>query len=101
MVNQLLETHLLNNPSFPYCFVSRISVIRYRSLNTHTLVLQLEILLLYKLSGAMSNLLTTVLVEPSTVPGTEQAFNKCFQIMNEVIVTVMQKWEAEDTLWNK
>lgn len=50
----------------------------------------------------MSNLLTTVLLEPSTVPGTEQAFNKCFRIMNEVKVTAMQKWEAEeDTLWNK
>lgn len=50
----------------------------------------------------MSNLLTTVLLEPSTVPGTEQAFSKCFRIMNEVQVTVMQKWEAEeDTLWNK
>lgn len=44
----------------------------------------------------MSNLLTTVLLEPSTVPGTEQAFSKCFWIMNTVKVTVMQKWEADD-----
>lgn len=45
----------------------------------------------------MSNFLTTVLLESSTVPGTEQAFNKCFWIMNEVKIIVMQKWERKKT----
>ena len=49
----------------------------------------------------MSNLFIIVTLKPSVVPGAEQPFNKCFWIMNEVKVTVMQKWGAEDTLWNK
>ena len=51
-----------------------------------------------KKNRAMSILLTTVYLEPSIVPGTVQSLNNCL-IMNEVKVTITQKWEVEeDTL---